>query len=69
MTTLAVRRGSVPLPVVVTLAAAEWLAAWFVNLPAANWVAYEVLGLRPGSHLGDAVPFFRSPPRPSFPGF
>ena len=58
MTTLAVRRGSVPLPVVVTLGAAAWLAAWFVNLPAANWIAYDVLALQEGSHLGDAVAFF-----------
>ncbi len=28
------------------------------NLPAANWVAFDLLGLERGSHLGDAVAFF-----------
>jgi uncharacterized protein len=52
--------GPVRIPVwfVAALGAAVWLAAWFVNLPAANWFAYNVLGLVPGTHLGDAVAFF-----------
>ena len=40
------------------VAAAAWLAAWFLALPAANWAAYELLGLERGSQLGDAVAFF-----------
>ena len=39
-------------------ATVAWLVAWFVNLPAANWIAYDALGLERGSHLGDAVAFF-----------
>jgi hypothetical protein len=35
-----------------------WLVAWFVNLPAANWVAFEVLGFEAGSQLGESVAFF-----------
>lgn len=57
MTTLVLRR-SAPLRVVVPVAAGLWLAAWFVNLPAANWAAFELLGLGRGSHLGEAVAFF-----------
>ncbi len=40
------------------LATAGWLVAWFVNLPVANWFAFDLLGLEPGTHLGDAVAFF-----------
>ena len=40
------------------VAAVAWLIAWFINLPAANWAAYDLLGLQQGSHLGDAVAFF-----------
>jgi uncharacterized membrane protein YraQ (UPF0718 family) len=32
--------------------------AWFANLPVANWVAFQLLGLEPGSHVGEAVAFF-----------
>ena len=58
MTALATRRAHVPLPLVLGLAASAWLAAWFVNLPAASWVAFDVLGLERGSHLDEAVGFF-----------
>ncbi len=58
MTTLAARRTPVPLPVAVGLASVAWLAAWIVNLPAAEWLAYGALALERGSHLGDAVAFF-----------
>jgi hypothetical protein len=27
------------------LAVVAWLIAWFVNLPLANWAAYDLLGL------------------------
>jgi len=39
-------------------AAAAWVVAWFVNLPAANWFAFDLLRLEPGTHLGEAVAFF-----------
>ena len=58
MTTLAVRRTHVPLLLVVALGAAAWLIAWIANLPAANWLAFDVLRLEPGSHVGDSVAFF-----------
>ncbi len=40
------------------MAVAGWLIAWFGNLPAANWFAFDLLGLEPGTHLGEAVAFF-----------
>ena len=60
MTTLTLRRSRIhlPLPVVVAGGAIAWLAAWIVNLPAADWLAFAVLGLERGSHLGEAVAFF-----------
>ncbi len=58
MTTVAVRRVHVPFWPTVGLAVVAWLFAWFVTLPLANWVAYDLLGLQPGSQLGDAVAFF-----------
>lgn len=58
MTSLAVRRAHVPIGLVVPAAVVAWLVAWFVNLPAANWLAFDALGLEPGSQLGDAVAFF-----------
>lgn len=58
MTRLALRQSTIPVRVVAPLAAAAWLAAWFLNLPAANWFAFDLLGLEPGSHLGEAVAFF-----------
>jgi uncharacterized protein len=58
VTTIAIRRHHVPLWGVAATGTAFWLVAWFVNLPAANWAAYQFLGLEQGSHLGDAVAFF-----------
>ena len=58
MTTLAVRRLRLPFWPTATAAALGWLIAWFANLPAANWLAYDLLRLEPGTHLGDAVAFF-----------
>jgi len=58
VTTITARRAQVPLLLVVGVGAAAWLVAWLVNLPAADWLAYAVLGLERGSHLGDAVAFF-----------
>jgi len=57
MTTLAIRRPTIPLPVVAAAAAAAWLAAWILEAPAADWLTYSVLGLDPDTHLGAAVGF------------
>src|SRR5664280_2923444 len=58
MTALPMRRAHVPFRVVAPVVVVGWLAAWFVNLPLANWAAYDLLGLEQGSHVGDAVAFF-----------
>ncbi len=58
MTTLALRRHHVPLWAVAAASSIAWLIAWFVNLPLANWAAYDLLGLERGSQLGDSVAFF-----------
>jgi len=58
MTTIAARRTHVPFWLVVTVAAALWLVAWFAALPLSIWLAFEVLGLEPGTQLGEAVAFF-----------
>jgi hypothetical protein len=47
-----------PLALVVGGAASLWLVAWFANAPLAEWFAFDVLRLEPGSHLGEAVAFF-----------
>ncbi len=58
MTTIAVRRAHVPFWPAVGLVVVGWLIAWFITLPLANWVAYDLLGLQEGSQLGDAIAFF-----------
>ncbi|MHB8890771.1 MAG: permease [Candidatus Limnocylindrales bacterium] len=58
MTTLAVRRIQVPLGVVIGVAVVAWVIAWQVNLPLADWLAFDLLQLERGSHVGDAVAFF-----------
>ena len=58
MTTIAARRTHVPFWPAVGLAVVGWLIAWFITLPLANWVAYDLLGLQEGSQLGDAIAFF-----------
>ena len=58
MTSLALRRLHLPLPLVVASSAAIWLAAWLANLPVANWIAFEALRLDHGSPVGEAVAFF-----------
>jgi hypothetical protein len=58
MTTLAVRPTHVPFWPSVGLAVMAWLVAWFITLPLANWVAYDLLGLQEGSQVGDAIAFF-----------
>jgi uncharacterized membrane protein YraQ (UPF0718 family) len=58
MTSVAVQRAHLPLWSVVAFGAAAWLAAWFLALPLADWLAYELLGLERGSQAGEAVAFF-----------
>lgn len=58
MTTLTAPRVHVPFWLTVIAGAALWTGAWFLALPAATWVAFDVLGLEPGSPLGEAVAFF-----------
>jgi hypothetical protein len=58
MTTTALRRAHVPAWTWVTVGTALWLVAWFVNLPAANWLAFDLLGVGRGSQFGEAVAFF-----------
>jgi hypothetical protein len=58
MTAIPVRRATVPVWAWVVAGVSLWLVAWFVNLPAANWMAFEVLGLEAGSQLGESVAFF-----------
>ncbi|HEX7432637.1 MAG TPA: hypothetical protein VF326_03200, partial [Anaerolineaceae bacterium] len=41
-----------------TLIAGAWFAAYNLIQPLADWIAYGVLNLTQGSHLGDAVAFF-----------
>jgi uncharacterized membrane protein YraQ (UPF0718 family) len=40
------------------LAALTWVAAYYVIEPLSEWISYEAIGLRRGSHLGAAVAFF-----------
>lgn len=40
------------------LALAAWAAAYAAVKPLSQWLAHRVLGLAPGSHLGEAVAFF-----------
>lgn len=42
----------------VALATGVWTALYLLIEPLSRWVAYDLAGLRPGSHLGDAVAFF-----------
>ena len=58
MTAIPIRRATVPLWVWVVGGTVLWLIAWFINLPAANWVAFDLLGLEHGSQFGESVAFF-----------
>jgi hypothetical protein len=58
MTAIPMRRPVVPVWAWAAVGAALWLLAWLVNLPAANWVAFELLSLEPGSQLGESLAFF-----------
>jgi len=52
------QRPALPLPAVVAVSVAAWLAAWLVEAPAAGWLAFDVLRLERGSHFGEATAFF-----------
>jgi len=58
VTTIALPRWRLPFPLVVGLAVVGWTIAWFAAAPFAAWFAFDLLGLEPGSHLGEAVAFF-----------
>ncbi len=60
MTAIALPRPGrrMPLLAVAAAAALAWLVAWMIETPAAHWLAFTVLGLERGSHLGEAVAFF-----------
>jgi hypothetical protein len=58
MTTLTTRRVHVPLWLTVLAGAALWVVAWFLALPLATWITFELLGMDPSSQLGQAVAFF-----------
>ncbi len=40
------------------LALAAWIAAYSAIHPLSQWLTFRVLGLAPGSHLGESVAFF-----------
>lgn len=58
MITLAIRRSGIPLWLTFAVGVVFWLIAWFINLPAAEWAAYDMVGLDRGSPAGDALAFF-----------
>jgi hypothetical protein len=58
VTALAARRTRVPSPLVVGTVVVAWIVAWFATAPLALWVTFDVLGLEPGTSLGEAVAFF-----------
>jgi len=58
VTGVALRPARIPVRGVAVVAAVAWIAAWFLNLPAAQWVTFDLLGLARGSGLGEAVAFF-----------
>jgi uncharacterized membrane protein YraQ (UPF0718 family) len=58
MTSIALRRPTLPLPLVVATATLAWLVAWIVEAPLAGWLAFDLFGLQHGSHLGESVAFF-----------
>jgi Predicted permeases len=58
MTTVTAQRGHPPFGLAVAVGTILWLVAWFLALPAANWAAYDGLGLERGSQAGDSIAFF-----------
>jgi len=58
VTTIALRQTRIPFWLGVGAAVVAWTIAWFAALPVSTWLAYDVLGLQAGTHLGDAIAFF-----------
>jgi uncharacterized membrane protein YraQ (UPF0718 family) len=58
MTTITLRQARIPFWLFVGAAVAGWLIAWFLAAPLATWSAFDLLGLEPATHLGEAVAFF-----------
>ena len=58
MTTLVLPQPRVPFWLVVGSAVVAWIVAWFVAAPLAAWFAFDLLGLEPRTHIGEAVAFF-----------
>ncbi len=58
MNTLTLRRSDLPFWPTAALAVIAWLVAWFAAWPVSQWVAFDLLGLEPGSSFGEAVAFF-----------
>ena len=52
------RRPRPPLAAAAGTAAVVWMIAWIVEAPAADWLAFSVLNLQHGSHVGETVAFF-----------
>lgn len=42
----------------IAVSAITWLVAYNIIQPLANWIAYELLSLPQGSHLGESLAFF-----------
>ena len=58
MTAIPMRRPAVPVRLWAVVGATLWLVTWLVNLPAANWVTFDLLRLEHGSQVGESVAFF-----------
>ncbi|MFN8381106.1 MAG: permease [Anaerolineales bacterium] len=61
MTTLAsptVSHPSKRIFIILTFVFLLWLATYNLIQPLSNWIAFQVLGLSPDSHLGESVAFF-----------
>ncbi|MGQ9928307.1 MAG: permease [Chloroflexaceae bacterium] len=52
------RRADLRAWLIVAVAAAAWLLAYRSISPLANWLTFDLLGLAPDSHLGEALAFF-----------
>ncbi|NWJ46969.1 MAG: permease [Chloroflexi bacterium] len=56
--TISTKRAGLHPILILGLAAMVWLVAYNIIEPLANWIAYNLLGLEHGSHLGEALAFF-----------
>ncbi len=58
MRTLAFPRSQLPFWPTVALGVVAWSIAWFAAWPFSQWLAFDLLGLAPGSPTGEALAFF-----------